>query len=57
MVTNVGNSLTPLVEALQQTSSPHLMGDASLQINVGRPADAGITSQLAWLQVFGLSGY
>lgn len=38
-------------------SSPRLMEDASVQINVGRPTDAGISSQLAWPQFLGLNGY
>lgn len=38
-------------------SSPRLMEDASVQINVGRPKDAGISSQLAWPQFLGLNGY
>lgn len=43
--------------ALAGPSPPRLMEDASAQINVGRPTDAGISSQLARPQFSGLNGY
>lgn len=57
MATNAGNSPALWVKQFWQTALPCLMKDASMQINVGRPTDAGISSQLAWPHFLGLNGY